>query len=1158
MTYVCVIDVLAAGEPILTNNSSFVNGEIKIYCGIQLRSDSDSPPTYMIVKGQTHRFVLQAIYTIDKEYEEDCSSSSSVTIRTKTNPSPTDIQYAHFMAHYMQNQTSRRCIFEGQTAGQREIILSIQHPNALLMNMHYSCHGFWTPNNYNNYEVFHKTSGNMYAGLIWPISTSTNQYYIGAPTLSSNLNNNETSLILKCPIQFSMTNIFQWGVSMLPHTPIIPIRLIQMSKNSDETSFPSLQKTTRLNSPPSNIKVQEGEFFGRNSLQIGNYDNNNTDMTYENPTMCFFSTEYAKSLYPIEGEQNCFKLLSFAYSPPNRTNVNQHSFYNLTYLLHNKILDFDGQSIGDDDDNEFNISLSRYNVKNVLFQLPSLFYMRSILLNPRGLSPNTVGGRKVNDKPLYIHPTIDIYKDFMAFLMRWTRQYETMKIKWAKRSFINLNDISIDYVLTYKCTGRILLIASNDSRCTFTQPHWLKEQPLFKTTSNYSVVGIFTPYHEVDVLVNLPYGYFFSNNTISFCSWQKYLCFEGRADYSNTIMQLIEPSPWEMESKYYSNLYKGFNNEWTVSKEFRETHPIFEVESTEFLNKLSQMHHFLKDLPFISNLIPLSNYQDANNVCPCRSILTRSRPRLMRNSTFQLQLSPNQFDPTDKFYCNIFYDTTSVKPLNLWEALEDFMCTQMENIPLSTIKTRISNYQPKLYIEKVFTNLTHVSYVCRNVFTQCLDLAAIDSYVYYHFDNNTIHVAVSKDFSTTIIGLNQTFDVNFTALSLPLNYSIGPYEFNHMLIVPKHYVDVNCQHMTQTSTNEIPIPGNFPEKNLESSIPCTLYDIQAKRRNQCIICSITVSTECHTKPIPRYNFISSGDNLTCSQASNIQFIGINKTDKGHTNKLQNSLYFYCHEDPKTNTTSAVICAGNNSTDNITDSIPNNTTCATQLADDKDIILSHELGPYDPQCLPLPLYIHPETSTQKSNNTHLNIDCLLPKWLTLPICSKHSMNIWLYAQSINTPQLIANKMGNLCNTYPLKGISCTINNDNFNSTLFTFHISRESNYWHNILGLIPDITQLQCVNYEKKRFLHSSWKTVQLSSIDKILNITTTAACETRTTSVGLSYMHVPFYHPDSHIKKKYFYLVFASIYLIILCIPVIIIAYIIKSRQNIIIQHSFQ
>ena len=575
MTYVCVIDVLTIGEPILTNNLSFVNGEIKIYCGIELRSDSDIPPTFMTVKGQTHRFVLLATYTVNKEHEKDCSISSSVKMRAKTNSSLTDIQYAHLMAHYMQNQTSRGCTYERETAGQREIILLIPHPNVLLLSMHYSCSGFWVPDNYDNFDISYKDSSNMYPGLIWPISTTTNQYYIGAPILSSDLNNNETSLILKCPIQFSMTNIFQWGVSMLPHTPIIPIRLIQMSKNSDKTSFPSLRNTTRPNSP--NIKIQEGEFYGRNSLQVGNYDGKNTGLTSENPTMCFCFTEYAKSLYPIEGKENCFKLLSFAYFPPNNMDVSQHSFYNLTYLLNNEILDFDGQSIGDDDDDdddEFSISLSRYNINNFLFQLPSLFHMRSILLNPRYLSPNTVGGRKINDNPLYIYPTIDIYKDFMAFLIRWTREHETLKIKWAKTSLINLNNISMDYILTYKCKGRILLIVSNDNRCGFTQPHWLREQSLFETNSNYSVVGIYSPYNELDVLVNLPYDYYFGNNTISFCSWQKYLCFEGRAKYSDTIIQLIEPNPWEMENKFYTNLYKGFGNEWSMTWDFREAHQI--------------------------------------------------------------------------------------------------------------------------------------------------------------------------------------------------------------------------------------------------------------------------------------------------------------------------------------------------------------------------------------------------------------------------------------------------------------------------------------------------------------------------------------------------------------------------------------------------------
>lgn len=1177
MIYVCVIDVPVISEPRLTHNLSFVNGKIKIDCGVELTSDSDMPPNYIVVTGQTDGFVLRAIYATGKEYEEDCNTSSSIMLHirrhnnNKNDLTEKDVQYEHIMTKYLQNVTNWRCIYESQTVGQRTIELVISHPNLLLLRMYYSCRSVWIPNNYDRFERFHKTTNNLFTGLLWPRLSYGNQYDIGAPTLSLDLNNNDTSLILTCPIPFKYTNIFQWGVSKLPHTPIVPIRLIQMSKNSDETYFPSLRNMNRPNSP--DIKVQEGELFKRNNLQIGYF--NNTNLVSINSTMCYVSTEYAKSLYPIQGKQNCFKLLSFAYSHPNRTDTNPHSFYNLTYLLHNKILDFDGQSIGEDDSKEFIISLNKYKVKNFLFQLPSLFYMRSILLNPRSLLTDTEGGLNVTDNPLYIHPTIDIYKDFMAFLIRWTRQYEIMKIKWAQRSLININDVYIDYSLTYKCEGRILLIVSNDSRCLFTQPHWLREKPLFQTDSNYSVVGIYSPYKEVSVLVQFPYDSLFSNDTISFCSWQKYLCFEGEVEYSNATIQLIEPNPWEMEDKFYSNIYKGFENEWVVTKDFRESYAIHKRESTPFLNNLFHMYKFLKELPFISNLITISNYLDKNNICPCRPMLTDLKTTLAHNSTPTLPLLPHQFNPTDKFYCNIFYDTNSITPLNVWKALEEFMCVQNKNTSLTALRTRILNYQPKLYIEMFPVNLTHVSYVCRSVFSQCFDLeeAVVDPLLYFNFDNTT-QITVSKDLNITIEGLNQTLDATFSVLPLPLNHSIEPYEFNHMLVVPKRfiedYVEINCQHMMQTSRNIKIIPANFTQENPVSLASCTFsYDIKANIHNQCIICAINGSSDCDDKLWPKYSLVSDDhyNNLSCSKDPNIYFVDntlVNQTKIDFTYKMQtsgNNLHFYCHKDSQSNISFAVLCADKDEY-HIIDSLPNNSLCGPQFSNDQHVFLSNNLQAYKPQCLPLPLYIPPVTSIHKFNETHLSIQCMLPKWMALPVCAKKSINLQLYSRSTSTSglnsQLIANKIGSLCTTYPYLEISCTINNDDHDRILFRILIPRESYFWHRIFNVKLTKLQVQCNAYKDQLL---KWKTVHLSSKETFNNITSTTRTKTENTMTDFTHISKMSFHPSNfnfHIGNEYIYLVLTSIYLLIICIPVIIVMYIIKTQQNIKIRNAFQ
>ena len=1182
MIYVSVINVATISTHRVTKNLSLINGTINITCGFERTSDFDTPPDIIRVVARSNIFSFYVIYITGKEYEKFCTSSSYIGMfkNRYTNQTQNNVQYEQLMLQYLNNETSRRCIYERQTTGQREVELLIHHPNLLLMNIRYTCTGIWRPNYFNNSLPVFKSSSKMFSGLLWP--KYGNQYDLGPPTLASDVN---TSLILQCPIPFAHTNIIQWGESNLPHTPIIPTRLIQMSnKNSDETYLPSLKNLNSPNSP--NIKVQEGEFFKRLQTE------DNTDLFSETRSMCYVSTKYAKSLYPIQGKENCFNFLSFAYSHPNRSNVKQHTFYNLTYLLHNKVLDFDGKAI---DDEEFHIFLNRSKIRFFLFQLPSLFYMRSIQLNSYVVTrPNiTVGEERLllrnNTPPLYIRPTIDIYKDFMTYLITWVRLSQILKIKRAQTTFVETPHGVMASFVSYKCQGKmILIISNNNSRCTYSKninkPNVLfKLPPLFQTDSNpeYSVVGLI-PYplnasQEFNIVFKVPYD---DDDNVPFsCSWQKYLCFEGIVDgvYDTTI-QLIEPNPWEMDITFYSNIYRGFENEneWTVIKDVREITAVRSNEVDNFYNNIFLMHEYLrKTIRFDGLIIKIKNYLDKNNICPCRPILTDLK---IHNNNPKLLLSPNKYDPTDKFYCNIFYDTNSIKPLYLWEALEQFMCIQSKSIDFTTIRTRIFKYQPQLYIEMFSTNLTHVSYVCRNIFSHCFELYedVIDHYVYFNFDNNTMQIKITEDLNTTIVGLNQTFNFTFTALPLPLNYTIEPYEFNHMLVVPKSfaegYREINCQHMMQTSKNKETIPTDSTKKNLVSLKSCTSYNIKANIYDRCIICSVNGSSDCYDKPRPKYSLVSDEYTLklTCSKDPNNYFVNNILVDKTRTDFMPNMwpsreiLHFYCHKDSQNNINSAVLCVEKdiiNKTDNIIDSLPDNSICGSQYSNGQHINISNnELQPYSPQCLPLPSYIRPVISIHQSK-THLCIQCKLPKWIALPVCTKNLISLRLYFQStkISYPneQLFAKKMGNLCITYPYSGISCIINNNLHHRTLLTLHISVKSRHWYRIFGTNLNKIRIQSKTHKNQL---SRWRTIHLYSNksfnnnsfdDDITSTTITKASTGFTTIKGKTIFH----HLENN---KYIYLVFISMYIIIICIPVIIVMYIIKSQQNIKIKNAFQ
>jgi hypothetical protein len=1100
------------GNLLMTSNISFINGSIQIYCGVKLEHESYTLPRFLILTGKKGEYGLHKFYETDGETEEECNSylpvEASLEILENT------------LGKYLQNVTNTDCIYDREIVGQREIILQIHHPNLLIMRMFYDCQAAFVADGYTRFKTSYQNTSTMFTGLSWQPKSK----------ISPVLDLNKTSLILKCPISNNDTNIFQWGVSKLPHTPIIPTRLIQMSKTSTERDLPSLNNTNYSKNP--NIKIQEGELFKRNSLQIRDNNNNSN-------TMCFASTKYARVLYPIETKENCFKLLSFAYSRNNQMDMNPYSFYNLTYLLHNEILDFNGQSIEGD---EFLIPLNRSEVNNFLFSLPSLFYMRSILINPLTSLTDT-DGQNYTDVPLYIHSTIDIYKDFMTYLITWTKQHETLKIKWAKTLItVNINNVSLDLLLEYECNGKILLIISNDSRCTFSNNNWFpKIEPLFQNT-NYSVRGIFGRF---DVLMKLPYDSIFNNNmTISFCSWQKYLCFEDSiTDHSKTTIQLIEPNPWEMEGKYYENLYKGVDNKWTVSVDYRERHPFIDREIVKFLKQLIQMHNYLKNHNHISGIIPISNYLDENNVCPCRTPLTD----LFENDYIpRLSLSPGHFNPMDRFYCNLFYDTNSNKPLYLWEALEEFMCVKNENYNNTNVRTRISNYQPKPYLEIVSINLTHNSYICRNVFSQCMEL---EPHIYFNFDNTT-QITVFKNLSIPrVIGLSND---NLMVLPLPLNYSIAPYEFNHMLVVPnKDFKKVNCQHMMQKSIT----------KNVTTKIPTTIFscrpqDIKANIYKQCIICSVNISSSsaayCYrpNSIFPKYSQILDS-NLSCTKDPNIYYLDnilTNQTviEKPIRQSSGKRLHFYCNQDHQNKIYVAVLCA-EKYTDNIISSLlHNNSKCGTKHS---NINLTNELQIYEPHCLPLPLSIYPTTFIDKFNKTHFSIQCLLPQWMPLPVCEKKSITLTLYSQSTNTSkQLIGNKINNMCSVYPAdEKISCTVNHNKNNKILFTVYVTRESDFWSRIFNTHLTDIQIQCLA-NKDQLL--PWKTAYLSFNKTFDDLPSTAANTTTTI--------LPFEYFNFSENKKYIYLVLSSLYLIIICIPVIIFMYIIKTIQNIKIKNTLE